>query len=370
MYIGIPRETETNETRVAATPETVQKYVSLGLEVKVEMSAGLGSFFSDTDYVKAGAEIVDQNIAMSADIVLKVNRPNSDEVTKFKAGSVLVSQMQACTPDDLINTLADAGVATFALERVPRISRAQNVDVLSSQSNIGGYRAVLKSAELYGSFLPMMMTSAGSARPANVLVLGAGVAGLQAIATARKLGARVFGYDVRPEVSEQVESLGASFLELEMNEDGSGKGGYARQLDKDAQVKQQRLLSDKIIDMDIVISTAAIPCRKAPVLIPEETVKLMRAGSVIIDMAASSGGNCPLTKMDKTIVQHNVTICGITNYPALMPRDASSFFSRNLLNFVQLLLEKEDGSLRLKDFHEDEITSASLTTNSGEVCFA
>ena len=370
MYIGIPRESETNETRVAATPETVQKYVNLGLGVKIEKSAGEGSFYSDADYIAAGAEIVDHKQAMSADIVLKVNRPNSDEATRFKHGSVLVSQMQACTPDDLINTLAEVGVATFALERVPRISRAQNVDVLSSQSNIGGYRAVLKSAELYGSFLPMMMTSAGSARPANVLVLGAGVAGLQAIATARKLGARVFGYDVRAEVKEQVESLGAEFLELKMDEDGAGEGGYAKQLGKDAQARQQQLLSEEIISMDIVISTAAIPCRKAPVLIPEETVKLMRPGSVIIDMAASSGGNCPLTKMDEIIIQHDVTICGITNYPALMPRDSSAFFSRNLLNFVKLLVEKEDGKLKLKNFHEDEITSASLTTNSGEVCFA
>jgi NAD(P) transhydrogenase subunit alpha len=370
MYIGIPRESAANETRVAATPETVKKYVSFGLGVRVEKSAGIGAFFSDEDYKDAGAEIVNQSQAMSADIVLKVNRPNSDEAAKFKTGSVLVTQMQACTPDDLINTLAEAGVATFALERVPRISRAQNVDVLSSQSNIGGYRAALKSAELYGSFLPMMMTSAGSARPASVLVLGAGVAGLQAIATARKLGARVQGYDVRPEVKEQVESLGAGFLELKMDEDGSGEGGYAKQLDKDAQARQQQLLSQEIVNMDIVISTAAIPCRKAPVLIPEETVKLMRPGSVIIDMAASSGGNCPLTRVDQTIVEHGVTICGITNYPALMPSDASAFFSRNLLNFVKLLLEKEDGNLRLKNFHEDEITSASLTTNSGEVCFA
>lgn len=370
MYIGIPRESEVNETRVAATPETVKKYLSLGLGVKVEKSAGTAAFFSDQEYINAGAEIVSHKQAMSADIVLKVNRPNSKEAHQFKPGSVLVSQMQACTPDDLIKTLAEAGVATFALERVPRISRAQNVDVLSSQSNIGGYRAVLKAAELYGSFMPMMMTSAGSARPASVLVLGAGVAGLQAIATARKLGARVIGYDVRPEVKEQVESLGAGFLQLKMDEDGSGDGGYAKQLSKEAQARQQQLLSEEIINMDIVISTAAIPCRRAPVLIPEETVKAMRPGSVIIDMAAASGGNCPLTEVDKTIIKYDVNICGVTNYPALMPNDASEFFSRNLLNFVNLLVEKKNGEFKLKNFYEDEITAASLTTNSGEVCFA
>lgn len=370
MYIGIPKESEVNETRVAATPETVQKYVNLGLGVKIETSAGVGSFYSDADYIKGGAEIVEHNQAMSADIVLKVNRPNSQEAAKFKPGSVLISQMQACTPDDLISTLADAGVSSFALERVPRISRAQNVDVLSSQAGIAGYRAALKSAELYGSFLPMMMTSAGSAKPASILVLGAGVAGLQAIATARKLGARVFGYDIRPEVQEQVESLGATFLDLKMDEDANGEGGYARQLDDDAQARQQQLLSDEIIKMDIVISTAAIPCRQAPILIPEETVKLMRPGSVIVDMAASSGGNCSLTQADETIVQNEVTICGITNYPALMPKDASAFFSRNILNFVKLLVKKEDGCLTLNEFNDDEIISTSLTTNSGEVCFA
>ncbi len=370
MFIGIPREADHNETRVAATPETVRKYVQLGLAVQVESSAGERAFLSDQAYRDAGAEIVDHKGAMSADIVLKVNRPSRDEAHLFKAGSVLVSQMQACAPDDLINQLANLGVTSFALERVPRISRAQNVDVLSSQSSIGGYRAALRGAELYGSFMPMMMTSAGSARPANVLVLGAGVAGLQAIATARKLGARVLGYDVRPEVKEQVESLGAAFLELKLNEDGAGEGGYAKQLSQGAQALQQQLLSDAIVQMDIVISTAAIPCRRAPVLIPEDTVKLMRPGSVIIDMAAASGGNCPITEENKTIVKHGVTICGITNYPALMPNDASAFFARNMLNFVHLLIEKQEGEYRLKDFQEDEITAASLTTNSGEVCFA
>lgn len=369
MFIGIPREVDDNETRVAATPETVRKYIELGLGVQVESTAGERAFLSDKDYRDAGAEIVDHKGAMASDIVLMVNRPSIDQTDLFKSGSVLVSQMQACAPDDLINQLAKVGVTSFALERIPRISRAQNVDVLSSQSSIGGYRAALRGAELYGSFMSMMMTSAGSARPANVLVLGAGVAGLQAIATARKLGARVMGYDVRPEVKEQVESLGAAFLELELNEDGAGQGGYAKQLSQDAQALQQQLLSDAIVQMDIVISTAAIPCRRAPILIPEDTVKRMRPGSVIIDMAAASGGNCPITEENKTIIKHGVTICGITNYPALMPNDASAFFSRNMLNFVRLLVEEREGEFRLKDFQEDEITAASLTTNSGEVCF-
>lgn len=370
MHIGIPRERVNNETRVAATPKIVRKYVSLGLGVKVERAAGTKAHFSDEAYTDAGAELVDQREAMQADIVLKVNRPNSEEARLFKSGSVLITQMQACTTDDLVTDLANVGVATFALERVPRISRAQNVDVLSSQSSISGYRAALKAAELYGSFFPMMMTSAGTARPANVLVLGAGVAGLQAIATARKLGARVFGYDVRPEVKEQVESLGAKFVALELDEEGSGIGGYAKKLSKETQARQQELLSIQIMAADIVISTAAIPCRPAPILIPEQTVKGMRNGAVIIDMAAASGGNCPLTEVDQTIVRHGVIICGITNYPALMPNDSSSFFAHNLMNFVNLLVEKKDGIFHLKDFSADEITAASLTTHSGEVCLA
>lgn len=368
MHVGIPRELENNETRVAATPETVRKYRKLGLGVKVEWSAGARASFTDQAYEEAGADLVDLEEALQADIVLKINRPNSSETRLFKSGAVLVSQMQACSCDDLLAELADAGVATFALERIPRIARAQNVDVLSSQANIGGYRAALKAAELYGSFFPMMMTSAGSVRPAKVMVLGAGVAGLQAIATARKLGARVFGYDVRPEVKEQVESLGARFVELDLEESGSGEGGYAKQLTREAQDRQQALLSEEIKKMDIIISTAAIPCRRAPILIPEDTVKAMHEGAVIIDMAAASGGNCPLTEPDKTVIKHGVTLCGITNYPALMPNDASAFFSRNLLNFVNLLVEKKDGRFHLKDFSKDEITAASLTTNGGAVC--
>ncbi|GMR21420.1 MAG: Re/Si-specific NAD(P)(+) transhydrogenase subunit alpha [Gammaproteobacteria bacterium] len=369
MYVGIPRERNEDETRVAATPETVKEMVSLGLRVKVEEAAGERAHFSDTEYQNAGAVIVGHEATLNADIVLMVNKPTSEQASEFKTGAVLVSQMQACGVDDVLSALAEKDVSTFALERIPRISRAQNVDVLSSQSSIGGYRAALKAAELYGNFMPMMMTSAGSSRPAKVMVLGVGVAGLQAMATAKKLGARVYGYDVRPEVKEQVESLGAKFVELDVGEEGGGQGGYAKQLSKETQARQQELLSDEIRKMDIVISTALIPCRPAPILIPEETVKGMKPGSVIIDMAAANGGNCPLTQIDKIIKRYNVKICGITNFPALMPSDASAFYARNLLNFVKLLIACDD-VCELKDFQKDEITAATLTTGGGEVCIA
>ena len=252
---------------------------------------------------------------------------------------------------------------------MPRLSRAQTMDVLTSQANIAGYRAVLEAARLYGRFFPMMMTSAGSAKPARVVVLGAGVAGLQAIATARRLGAQVWAYDVRPEVKEQIQSLGAKFIEFDLGESGSGSGGYAKQLSPEAQQKQQHMLQEELKKADIIISTALIPCMPAPVLITEDAVKGMHEGAVIVDMAAATGGNCPLTVPDEIVNKHGVILCGVTNFPALMPSDASNFFARNLYNFLMLMLEQTDGAWRFKDWFADEITTMTLITHQGKVRF-
>jgi len=369
MKVGIPIEVTADETRVAATPETVKKLRVLGLSVLVEKGAGLASHFTDDAYRTVGAEIVDNESALGADIVFKVRKPNRNEIGRMKNGAVLLSVMDLCYDDGTLDALARAGVDAFALEMIPRISRAQTMDVLSSQSNIAGYRAVLEAAHLYGRFFPMMMTSAGSAKPTRAVVLGAGVAGLQAIATARRLGAQVSAYDVRPEVKEQIMSLGAKFIEFDLGESGAGAGGYARQLSPEAQHKQQQLLTDELKKADVIVSTAMIPCMPAPVLIAEEAVRGMNQGSVIIDMAAASGGNCPLTEADKTVIKHGVIICGITNFPALMPSDASAFYARNLFNFLALLIANADGQPRMKDYLEDEITASSLVTHKGTVRF-
>jgi NAD(P) transhydrogenase subunit alpha len=252
------------------------------------------------------------------------------------------------------------GIRVLGMERMPRISRAQSMDVLSSQSNIAGYRAVIEAAARYGRFLPAMMTSAGSAKPARVVILGVGVAGLQAIATARRLGADVYAYDVRPETKEQIRSLGAKAIELDIGESGSGEGGYARELSAEAKARQQALLGDELTKVHVIISTAMIPCRPAPRLIAEDVVQRMRPGSVVVDLAAASGGNCPLTEPDLVVVKHGVTLVGHTNYPAMVPADASAFYAKNLANLLELLVEKGDGGLSLKDFEADEIPRTTL----------
>ncbi len=369
MNVGIPVEVSKGETRVAATPETVKKLCALGLDVLVQRDAGRLSHFTDAAFQHAGAKVVDNERALAADIVLKVRRPEPEEVARMKNGAMLLSMMALCSHEDILDILAARGVDTFALEMIPRISRAQAMDVLSSQSNIAGYRAVLEAAYLYGRFFPMMMTSAGSAKPTRLVVLGAGVAGLQAIATARRLGAQVSAYDVRPEVKEQIMSLGAKVIELDLGESGSGSGGYARQLSGEAQARQQHLLTEELKKADVIISTALIPCRPAPVLITEDAVKGMNEGSVIIDMAAASGGNCPLTEADRTVTRHGVTLCGNTNFPALMPGDASAFYARNLFNFLSLLITPSEGRLQVKDYLEDEITASALITHKGTVRF-
>lgn len=369
MQVGIPKESMRDETRVAATPETVKKLRAAGLGVAIEQGAGTGSHFTDAAYRAAGAEVVEQARALAADIVFKIHKPTLDEIRRLKRGAVLISLLDMCHDDGTFDALAAQGVDSFALEMMPRLSRAQAMDVLSSQANIAGYRAVLEAARLYGRFFPMMMTSAGSAKPARVVVLGAGVAGLQAIATARRLGGQVWAYDVRPEVKEQVQSLGAKFIEFELGESGAGTGGYAKQLSPEAQKKQQHLLQEELKKADVIVSTALIPCMPAPVLITEDAVKGMHEGAVIVDMAAATGGNCPLSEADKIVVKHGVILCGFTNFPALMPSDASNFFARNVMNFLMQLLEQADGAWRFKDFFADELSSMTLITHQGKVRF-
>lgn len=367
MKIGIPREVFAGETRVAATPDTVARMRARGLDVVIESGAGELAHFDDDAYRAAGAGIVTRAEAFAADVVFKVHKPTGEEIALFKAGSLLVSLLDMCHDDGTWKALADRGVNALAMEMLPRISRAQAMDVLSSQANIAGYRAALEATRLYARFFPLMMTSAGSAKPARVVVIGAGVAGLQAIATARRLGAQVWSYDVRPEVKEQVMSLGAKFIELEVGESGSGQGGYARKLSHDSENKEQSLLAEELKKADVVISTAAIPCMPAPVLITEDAVIGMRAGSVVIDMAAASGGNCPLTEPDRTVIKHGVILCGITNFPALMPTDASNFFSRNLMNLLFFALDSGEGKLDLQRCLEDDLFSMTLITLDGKL---
>jgi len=369
MKTGIPKEYTPGETRVAATPETVKKLRAAGLAVAIETGAGLGAHFTDEAYAAAGAEIVDHAHALAADVVFKIHKPTLDEIRRMRRSAVLISLLDMCHDDGTFDALADQGVDSFALEMMPRLSRAQTMDVLSSQANIAGYRAVLEAARLYGRFFPMMMTSAGSAKPARVVVLGAGVAGLQALATARRLGAQVWAYDVRPEVKEQVMSLGAKFIEFDLGESGAGSGGYAKALSPEAQKQQQSMLQEELKKADVIISTALIPCMPAPVLITEAAVKGMHEGAVIIDMAAATGGNCPLTEPDKIVTKHGVILCGVTNFPALMPSDASNFFARNVYNFLMQMLDQSNGALRFKDYFADEITSMTLITHQGQVRF-
>jgi NAD(P) transhydrogenase subunit alpha len=369
MKVGIFKENEKIESRVAATPDSVGRLIELGLEVMVEKGAGNLSGYPDEDFAASGAKIVSNDDICTADFIFSINLPASTVLKKLKSGSMLVTLPGLCEDDGTLKTLAENKVDVLALERIPRISRAQSMDVLSSQANIGGYRAVLESTVQYKRFFPLMMTSAGSAKPARVVILGVGVAGLQAIATARRLGAQVWAYDVRPETAEQVESLGAKFIELDLGEEGSGEGGYAKELSDAAKLKQQQLLSEELQKADILISTAAIPCRPAPRLITEETVKGMREGSVIIDMAAATGGNCELTEAGSIVVKHGVQIVGHTNYPAMVPADASSFFARNLVNLMGLLVTKEGDKLVRPDYMEDEVTQAALVVYQGEVKF-
>ena len=369
MRIGIPKETRPGETRIAATPETVKKYVAGKHEVMVEAGAGAGAMIPDADYAAAGAQLVDAaTLYGGAELLLKVRPPLPEEIACMKAGQVLVGTLNRFDVAGL-EALAKQGVTGFALEAAPRITRAQSLDVLSSQANLGGYIAVLTAATHYPKVMPMFMTAAGTIKAARAVIMGVGVAGLQAIATAKRLGAVVEATDVRPATKEQVESLGAKFIDVpfetdEERETAQGVGGYARPMPESWLKRQAALVAERIKQADIVITTALIPGRPAPMLVTEDMVKSMKSGSVIVDMAAEQGGNCPLTEKDKVVVKHGVTLIGHTNFPAMVPADASALFARNVLDFLKLIIDKE---AKLAINKEDEIVAACLLTENGQV---
>jgi NAD(P) transhydrogenase subunit alpha len=357
MKLGIPAETRPNETRVAATPETVKKITG-------------ASNILDDHFTAVGATIVGSaaEIYRQADIVLKVRGPDAGELAQMRSGQVLVGLLNPHHREGLA-AIAKQGVTAFAMEALPRISRAQNMDVLSSQANLGGYKAVMMAANAYRRLMPMLMTAAGTVKAARVVIMGVGVAGLQAIATAKRLGAVVEATDVRPETKEQVESLGAKFIEVPLTdaekELAKGQGGYAREMGDEYRQRQATLVAERIRQADIVITTALIPGRPAPVLVTEDMVKSMRPGSVIVDMAVEQGGNCPLSELDKTVVKHGVTLIGIANLPALVAADASALYARNLLNFLGLMLDAKTGEFSIN--REDEIIAGTLLCMNGEV---
>lgn len=365
MLIGIPKESLDGETRVAASPETIKKLKQKGFQVVVESEAGVKAGFSDGEYQEKGAEISTREKVFAADIVFKINPPQTMELPLFKSGSWLFSMLEPYAAD--FNKYSQAGINAVAMELVPRTSRAQSMDVLSSQANIAGYRAVLEAAVQYPRFFPMMMTSAGMARPAKLIVLGVGVAGLQAIATARKLGASVEAFDVRPEVKEQIQSLGAKYLELNVGESGTGSGGYAKELSPEAKARQQAELTERLKKYDVVITTANVPGRKAPILVTEDAVKGMRRSSVIIDMAAPSGGNCAVTVPGQIVEKHGVKIVGLKNYAAQVASDASQFYGANVTALLELFVRKDEKGVQWAVNFEDDIVAATVVTYQGQI---
>jgi len=362
----VPTEKRRHEARVAATPDTVKEYIEWGFVVRVQRGAGAGSLISDAQYKEAGAEIADDDHTLyrDADIILKVQAPGEEEIRSMPDDAVLVGMLSPYS-NPLLTRYVSHGLTCFSLELIPRISRAQGMDVLSSQANIAGYKSVLLAAHYYRRFFPMMMTAAGTITPARVLVLGAGVAGLQAIATARRLGAVVEAFDVRSATKEQVESLGAKFIRLE-GVDAEDEGGYARELTPEEQSRLETLVAERTAAADIVITTAQIPGRKAPELVRSETVERMRPGSVIVDLAAAGGGNCRLTKIDEIITYKGVTIIGLRNVPSLMAADASRLYARNILHFVRLMRRADTGAFDPEI--EDEILQATMLCRGGEWC--
>ena len=377
MLIGVPAETTAGETRVAVTPETVKKLSALGHTLRVQSGAGVAASVTDAAYQAAGAEIVDAAGAYAAEMVLKVRTPSDSEAALMKPGTVLIGMLNPFDATGL-QRMATAGLTAFALEAAPRTTRAQSMDVLSSQANIAGYKAVMIAADKYQRFFPMLMTAAGTVKAARVVILGVGVAGLQAIATAKRLGAVIEASDVRPSVKEQIESLGGKFIEVsydtdEEKEAAVGVGGYAKPMPANWLARQQIEVAKRVALADIVISTALIPGRAAPTLITEDMVKAMKPGSVIVDIAAGkgpdgvgglTGGNCPISEPDKTVVKHGVTIVGETNLAALLSADASALYARNVLDFVKLIVTKE-GALKID--LEDDIVAACRVSHDGLV---
>jgi len=378
MLIGVPAETTAGETRVAITPETAKKLIAQGHSIRVQSGAGVAASVTDDAYAAVGAQVTDVASAWSCDLVLKVRGPQANEASSVKSGSAVVGMLEPFNAEGL-QRLAGAGATSFALEAAPRTTaprttRAQSMDVLSSQANIAGYKAVMLAADKYQRFVPMLMTAAGTVKAARVVILGVGVAGLQAIATAKRLGAVIEATDVRPSVKEQVESLGAKFIDVpfetaEEKEAAEGVGGYARPMPASWLDRQKVEVAKRVAQADLVITTALIPGRAAPELVSEDMVKAMKPGSVIIDIAAGKGpdgvgGNCPLTEAGKTVVKHGVTLVGETNLPALVAADSSALYARNVLDFLKLIINKE-GALHID--MEDDIVAACLMTRDGAV---
>lgn len=369
--VFVAKECASGETRVAATPETVKKLVKDGLSVTVEAGLGLGAHIADQEYEAAGATITSDAKAawQQADLVLKVSPPTqndtlgADECALLKAGAILVSHIWTTKNLPLVKSLMERQVSCLAMELIPRISRAQVMDSLSSQANIAGYKAVLLAAATLDKYFPLLMTAAGTVQPARVVIMGAGVAGLQAIATARRLGAVVEVSDIRPAVKEQVESLGGKFIDLPELEGGEDSGGYAKEVTKEFLEKQQAIVRERVILADVVITTAQVPGRRAPLLVKEEVVKEMRDGAVIVDLAADSGGNCECTEAGQVVVKHGVHILGYSDLPNSMPLDASALYARNIYALIKLLNNKGELSLDL----EDEIIKGALLTHNGEL---
>ncbi|MDN5836574.1 MAG: Re/Si-specific NAD(P)(+) transhydrogenase subunit alpha [Nitrosospira sp.] len=371
MHIGIPAEIRGGETRVAATPETVKKFTAKGFHVVlVQSGAGTGASIPDEAYREAGASIAASAAELygQSQIVLKVRGPEPGELAMMRKDAVLLGLLSPHQSDG-IEALSRHGLTAFAMEKLPRISRAQSMDVLSSQANIAGYKAVLMAANVYQKFFPMLMTAAGTVKAARVLVLGAGVAGLQAIATAKRLGAVIEAFDVRPAAKEQVASLGAKFVEVPLSDEEKAQaetaGGYAREMSDEYKRRQGELVHQRAAAADIIITTALIPGRPAPVLIKEETVRAMKPGSVIVDMAVEAGGNCPLSELDKIVVKHGVHLVGIANLPGLVAADSSALYARNLMNFLNLMLDAKSGEFKVN--REDEVISGTLVCADGEV---
>ena len=375
MKIAIPRECRSGETRVAASPEVVKKLTGFGFDVAVEKGAGEAAAITDANFKDAGATIAEDATATykNADMVLKIQRPvtegaeGQNELSLIKKGAVVLAYMAALTHKEDVAAMAEAGVTAFAMELMPRITRAQSMDILSSQSNLAGYKAVLDGAAEYGSAFPMMMTAAGTVPPAKVFIMGVGVAGLQAIATAKRLGAIVTATDVRPATKEQVESLGGKFLEVdpEMEKNAQTEGGYAKEMPPEYFEKQKQVVSEHIKSQDLVITTALIPGRSAPVLVTEDMVKTMNHGSVIVDLAVEAGGNCPLSQLGEVVVKHGVTLVGYDNVPGRLAKDASLLFAKNLLNFLSPHVDQEKKDLNFD--WEDETVAGTLLCRDGKV---
>ena len=365
MKIAVIKENSPGEQRVALIPDLVSRLVKQGLEIWIEAGAGAKSFWSDEAYTEAGAQIVNTTEDLwHADVVVKVGVPTQAEVSKMQSGATLISFLNPLGNPALVSLLAEKGVTTFAMELIPRSSRAQSLDALSSQASIAGYKAVLLAAAALPKYFPMLTTAAGTIAPAKVFIIGAGVAGLQAIATARRLGAIVEAFDVRPAVKEEVQSLGAKFIEVPLDEDTVGDNGYAKEISQSAQAKTQETIAQHVKTADVVITTAQVPGKTAPLLITAEMISQMRPGAVVVDLAAEQGGNCAYTEPGKSIDRHQVTIIGTLNLPASVPVHASQLYAKNITNLLQYLIK--DGEMKL-DF-ADDIVSSTCITHAGEIC--